>query len=75
MHLSLSTPTYPRSGNGWGFVVICKHNCTLLDKYVPSVTFEVKDSPQWMNKSVKNKINMKRKVWIKYKKVSILETI
>ena len=42
--------------------------CTLLDKYVPSVTFEVKDSPQWMNKSVKNKINMKRKAWIKYKK-------
>ena len=26
MHLSLSTPTYPRSGNGWGFVAICKHN-------------------------------------------------
>ena len=26
MHLSLSTPTYPRSGNGWGFVVICQHN-------------------------------------------------
>ena len=23
MHLSLSIPTYPRSGNGWGFVAIC----------------------------------------------------
>ena len=20
------TPTYPRPGNGWGFVVICQHN-------------------------------------------------
>ena len=26
MHLSLSTPTYPRLGNGWGFVAICQHN-------------------------------------------------
>ena len=25
MHLSLSISTYPRSGNGWGFVVICQH--------------------------------------------------
>ena len=26
IHLSMSIPTYPRSGNGWGFVVICQHN-------------------------------------------------
>ena len=26
MHLSLSTSTYLRSGNGWGFVVICQYN-------------------------------------------------
>ena len=25
MHLSLSIPTYPRSDNRWGFVVICQH--------------------------------------------------
>ena len=27
MHLSLSIPTYPRLGNGWGFVAICQHIC------------------------------------------------
>ena len=44
--------------------------CKLLDKYIPSVISKVKDSPspQWMNKSVKNKINLKRKAWIKYKR-------
>ena len=42
--------------------------CKLVDKYIFSVTFEVKDSPQWMNKLVRNKINIQRKAWIKYKR-------
>ena len=42
--------------------------CKLVDKYIPSVIPKAKNSPQWMSKSLKNIINLKRKAWAKYKR-------
>ena len=33
--------------------------CKLVDKYIPSVIPKVKNSPQWISKSLKNVINLK----------------
>ena len=40
--------------------------CKLVDKYIPSVIPKAKNSPQWMSKSLKNIINLKRNTWAKY---------
>ena len=42
--------------------------CKLVDKYIPSVIPKANNSPQWMNKSLKNIINLKRKAWARYKR-------
>ena len=42
--------------------------CKLIVKYITSVIPKVKNSPQWISKSLKNIINLKRKVWATYKR-------
>ena len=42
--------------------------CKLVNKYIPSVIPKAKNLPQWMSKSLKNIINLKRKAWAKYKR-------
>ena len=49
----------------------CFHSiyCKLSDKYIPSVVCStVRNSPQWMTKSAKDKIKLKRNAWARYKR-------
>ena len=47
MHLSMSSPTYPRSGSGWGLV----GDCHLKSRRAPSMASELSSSNEYRNTS------------------------